>query len=250
MAANLPENEARAFLLTQLKHHKWWSFMLEHLEKEIMLDDWIEKFNRLADHLDEFSFAQWGMIDCISMDSLRHAKAHELDYALSDIGTLEFHTASFADKRRVRFWVLGQVWHSIHHVGPKFDLLLDWISDFVAQPDAEKDILRRLWHNPKEQALYDSLPEEVVLFRGGMAPLMHLGFSYTLDLQVATKAAQDECGGASDPELGTPSNPLVVCRRVQKTSIVGLKEFSPYYGNGCLDVVAAPCLVGQSLGGI
>jgi hypothetical protein len=245
-ASAMTKRDAREFLLQSLDHHEWWDFNLEQLKFDPQLDLWIDLFIRAEKYLGEFSFEQWEFLAAAWHRAAKFAWKEEYEIALRVIENAERHWENAADRRRVRFWLLGRIWFTIRNVAPAYDTLMECINSFTSQPETERDILRRMWHDKDEQAIYDGLPDEVTLYRGGISPTMWLGFSYTLELRLATMASQ-RVDTTVDFEFHAPGQPRVISRRVSKTAIIGVKHGSPYYGDACLDIVAPPCLSGHSI---
>ena len=248
-ASAMTERDAREFLLQSLNHHEWWDFNLEQLKFDPQLELWIDLFIRAEKYLGEFSFEQWEFLAAAWHRAAKFAWKEEYEIALRVIENAARHWETATDRRRVRFFLLGRIWFTIRNVAPAYDTLMELINSFTSQPETERDILRRMWHDKDEQAVYDGLPDEITLYRGGISPTMWLGFSYTLELRLATMASQ-RVDTTVDFEFHAPGQPRVISRRVSKTAIIGVKHGSPYYGDACLDIVAPPCLSGHSMSGI
>jgi len=248
-ASVMREGAAREFLLENLEHHYWWSCNRAHLSSEPQLANWIDLYIRAAKHLGEFSFWHWEQLQQSWNAAAADATHGKFVKAIDVVSCAMRKWKSAQDQRCVCFWLLGRIWHRMENVAPVFEQLVEWVHSFTCQPEGVRDILRWLFHDQEEQAIYDALPDEITVYRGGISPTMWLGFSYTLERRLAAQASR-RVDTTFDVEFEAPGQPRIMGRRVPKSAIIGVKNSTPYYADGEMDIVAAPCLGGKPIIGI
>jgi len=169
-ASEMVVEDAGKLLLQELQYHGWKDASLEMIKpnsrfciswNKPQVAYWIERFTRLFSFIGERSFYDWehlASLWCSAIDA-----ANEYD----DVKALEFASGSDimwktpCHARRIRSWLLGNLWPCIVVEPPISDTLAVWFKDFRAQNEAERDILRCLWHD--EQRAFDELPEAILL---------------------------------------------------------------------------------------
>ncbi len=243
-ALTLEEGEVMPYLVRHLRHRGWSPRTLDRIDSDDIYEDWIIERMSAQANLSEFTFQQWEALELAHMNACAATDSNSYPQALACIRWAEGHWTSPIDRRRVRFYLLGQIWWSLQSVASVVDTLSDWFADFGSQPEAEREVLRQMWHNTDEQVQFDALPSEILIHRGGLMPTMMAGFSYTMDYPTA-RMASGFGSRVFDHDFQTPGRPHIISRRVPKSTIIGLKNGSPYYGDACLDVVGAPCLAGK-----
>lgn len=239
-ALTLKRDEIYSFLYKQLRNYGWTERALRvinHLGSE---DLWITGCQRVQSNLSEFTYKGWEQLELASRGAscfFRKSCQEELQV----ITEAAECWSSPVDQRRVKFHLLGKIWQRIEPGESVVDTLSGWFADFGSQPDSEREVIRRLWHTPREQALYDELPEEIVIHRGGGLATMMEGFSFTLDYHTAEKKAGIGSFN-SDDDHEAPDQPYIISLRVLKSTIVGIKYNCPKH---CIEVVAAPPVFGK-----
>ncbi len=237
------------YLERNLFHRGWTEAALDCIQAINWPVSWTAKYQQLSVALSEFTFQQWENLVLGIESATQPPVGNHGEWALKEISRMGTACSNPADSQRVRFWALGQLWFCMEPSPRITSTLHRWFGELNSQHGAVRDQIRRLWHDHDEQPIYDQLPEEIAIFRGGIFPTMLLGVSYTFEASRAAMASR-WLGGKYDRDFNAPGNSGVLSLKVPKDSIIGLKKGSPYYGDGCLDVVMGSSLTGTAMPGI
>ena len=254
-AAGMGEEEARELLLRELQRRGWKYGSLEMIVPDSrfriswpkpQVAYWIERFNCVFTHISDLSFEDWehlAALWCSAIDATNEG---------DDVKALEFARGS--DKiwgtpshaRRVRFWLLGNFWTNMVIEAPISDTLAVWFRDFRAQCEAERSVLRRLWHDDHEQGEFDALPEEVLLHHSFRSAPLVAGLSLYDELD--TSLAYETHVALRDPTSPVLGRPHVESLLAGKNLIIGLKKvLGPCEEDLSLHAVTLPWTEGRDM---
>lgn len=254
-AAQLSEEEARRLLLGELLCHGWKAASLEMLMPNSrfriswpkpQVAFWIERLSCAASHISDLSFGDLERLAALWCSSIDATNDYDDVKALEIVTECENACSSILHARRIRHLAAGNLWTNMVIEPPISDTLAAWFRDFRAQSEAERGVLRRLWHDDHEQVEFDELPEEVLLHRSFRSDPLVAGLS--LQDELDTSLAYETHAALRDPTNPDLGRPHVESLLVGKNLIVGLKKvFGPCEEDLSLHAVTLPWTEGRDM---
>jgi len=247
-AAQLSEEEARRLLLGELLCNGWKAASLEMLMPNSrfriswpkpQVAYWIERLSCAVSHIGDLSFGDLERLAALWCSSIDATNEYDDVKALKLVTECENSCSSTLHARRIRHWAVGNLWTCMVIEPPASETLEVWFRDFRAQSEAERGVLRRLWHDDHEQVEFDALPEEVLLHRSFRSAPLVAGLS--LQDELDTSLAYETSVALRDPTNPLLGRPHVESLLAKKNLIVGLKKvYGPCEEDLSLHAVTLP----------
>jgi len=254
-AAGMGEEEARRLLLGELLCHGWKAASLEMLMPnsrfriswpKAQVAYWIERLSCAVSHIGDLSFGDLERLAALWCSSIDATNDYDDVKALKLVTECENACSSTLHARRIRCWAAGNLWTHMVIEPPLSETLAVWFRDFRAQSEAERGVLRRLWHDDHEQVEFDALPDEVLLHRSFRSDPLVAGLS--LQDELDTSLAYETSVALRDPTDPVLGRPHVESLLVGKNLIIGLKKvFGPCEEDLSLCAVTLPWTEGRDM---
>ena len=165
-AAEMGEEAARDLLLRELRLRGWREDALELLQRdcEVVMSSrgsqlafWIRRFSEIETQLSSLSFDSMSNMSWFWCLALKHTERGDSRTAVTVIHHLSCYFENPPDKRRMRFWMLGNLWRELE-VEPNLpDTIAGWFRKLLKQTGSEQEVLLHLWRADHDRWEFDKI---------------------------------------------------------------------------------------------